>query len=162
MNRPTSPHYIALLVRGLLVLLCFLAVPKLASSEPDVVVDHPSPLTKFRVFSLDGKPARRIFTGLGIKSDNCAVAKVDIAFERGLMTYAVFVPDLPEGDSGQTWKSYSSGGSDGTTILVGEKDCVVRIRIERATDLMVYDTRFDDRERIKEIREKIKKEREAQ
>jgi hypothetical protein len=118
-------------------------------------------LSKFRAFSLDGSPARRIFSGLGIRNENCAVARVDIAFERGLMTYAVFLPDLPEGDSGQTWKS-SSGGSDGTTILLGEKDCVVRIRIERATDLMVYDTRFDDRERTNKIREKIRQEREAQ
>lgn len=161
MNHPTSQHCTTLLVRGLMVLLCALAVPRLASGESDVAVDHPSPMSKFRVFSLDGSPARRIFTGLGTRSDNCAVAKVDIAFERGLMTYAVFVPDLPEGDSGQTWKSYS-GGSDGTTILIGEKDCVVRIRIERATDLMVYDTRFDDRERAKQFREKIRKEREAQ
>jgi hypothetical protein len=85
---------------------------------------------------------------------------VDIAFERSLMTYEVFLPDLPEGDSGQTWKSYS-GGSDGTTILIGENDCVVRIRIERATDLMVYDTRFGDRERIEQIREKIRQRHEA-
>ena len=161
MSHPTSPHYITLIVRGLLVLLCALAVPRLASGESNVAVDHPSPLTKFRAFSLEGKPARRIFTGIGVKSDNCPVAKVDIAFERGLMTYAIFLPDLPEGDSGQTWKSYS-GGPDGTTILVGEKDCVVRIRIERATDLGVYDPRLGDRESAKEFRERIKKEREAQ
>jgi hypothetical protein len=161
MSHPTSQHYITLLVRGLLVLLCVLAVPRFASSESGAASDHPSPLSKFRAFSLDGSPARRIFSGLGIRNENCAVARVDIAFERGLMTYAVFLPDLPEGDSGQTWKS-SSGGSDGTTILLGEKDCVVRIRIERATDLMVYDTRFDDRERTKQIREKIRQEREAQ
>jgi hypothetical protein len=118
-------------------------------------------LSKFRAFSLDGSPARRIFSGLGIRNENCAVARVDIAFERGLMTYAVFLPDLPEGDSGQTWKS-SSGGPDGTTILIGEEDCVVRIRIERATDLGVYDPRLGDRERAREFRERIKKEREAQ
>lgn len=153
---PTSPHYIALLVRGLLVLLCVLAVPRFASSESSAASDHPSPLSKFRVFSLDGSPARRIFAGLGVRSDNCAVAKVDIAFERGLMTYAVFLPALPEGDSGQTWKSHSAG-SDGTTILVGEKDCVVRIRIERATDLMVYDPRLGE-----SLRDRTKQKREAE
>jgi hypothetical protein len=161
MSHPTSQHYITLLVRGLLVLLCVLAVPRFASSESGAASDHPSPLSKFRAFSLDGSPARRIFSGLGIRNENCAVARVDIAFERGLMTYAVFLPDLPEGDSGQTWKS-SSGGPDGTTILIGEEDCVVRIRIERATDLGVYDPRLGDRERAREFRERIKKEREAQ
>jgi hypothetical protein len=160
MNRPTSPHYGVILIRGLLVLLCVLAVPRFASSESGAAPDHPSPLSKFRVFSLDGSPATRVFSGLGTRSDNCAVARVDIAFERGLMTYEVFLPDLPEGDSGPTWKSHS-GGSDGTTILIGENDCVVRIRIERATDLMVYDTRFGDRERIEQIREKIRQRHEA-
>ena len=117
---------------------------------------------KFRAFSLEGNPARRIFTGgMGPGSNDCAVARIDIAFERGLMTYAVFLPNLPEGDAGQTWKSHSAG-SDGTTILLGEKDCVVRIRIERATDVGAYDPRLGDRERAKQFREKIKKEREAQ
>ena len=161
MNRPTSQRRTTLLVRGLLVLLCILAVPRLAAGESDVAADHPSPLRHFRVFSLDGKPARHIFTGIGSRSENCAVARVDIAFERGLMAYAIFLPALKEGDSGQTWKSYA-GGPDGTTILIGEKDCVVRIRIELATDLMVYDSRLGDRERNEQIRERIRQEREAQ
>jgi hypothetical protein len=157
MKRPTSRHGI---VRGLLVLLCILAAPRLAAGESDVVKDDPNPSSDFRVFSLDGKPARHIFTGIGMGGENCAVARVDIAFERGMMAYGVFLPVLKEGDSGQTWKSYA-GGPDGTTILIGEKDCVVRIRIELAKDLMVYDPRLGDRERIDQIRERIRKEREA-
>jgi hypothetical protein len=119
-------------------------------------------LSKYRALSLEGKPARRIFTTIGPPaSDNCAVARVDIAFERALMSFAVFLPDLPEGESGQTWKGHL-GGANGTTILIGEEDCVIRIRIERATDLGVYDPRLADRERDEQRRRKIREQREAQ
>jgi hypothetical protein len=161
MSRPTSQHCIRLLVRGFLVLLCALAVPKLASSEPDIAPGHPDIFKKYKLLGLDDfdRPRRRFVSRVAPETDGCPTARIDIALERGLLSYSIFLPDLPEGEAGQSAKH---GGGDGTTMLIGEKDCVIRIRVERATDLMVYDPRLGDRERIKEIREKMKKEREAQ
>ena len=82
-----------------------------------------------------------------------------MALERGLLSYSIFLPALPEGDAGQIARH--GGTENTTTMLLGEKDCVIRIRIERATDLIVYDPRLGDRERIDQIRERIRKEREA-
>jgi hypothetical protein len=160
MSHTSSQLCIRLFMQGLLVLLCALAVPRLASSETDIVPSHPNLLKKYRLLGLEDfdRPRRRFVSRVAPETDGCPTARIDIALERGLLSYSIFLPDLPEGEAGQ---SADHGGGDGTTMLVGEKDCVIRIRIERATDLNVYDLRLGDRERIKEIREKMKKEREA-
>jgi hypothetical protein len=162
MIRPTNQYGTTLLVRGLLVLLCALAVPKLASSEPDVAADHQDILKKYRLLGLDDfdRPRRRFISRVAPDSNGCPVARIDMALERGLLSYSIFLADLPEGEAGQSAKH--GGGGYGTTMLIGEKDCVIRIRIERATDLGVYDTRLGDRESAKQLRERLKKEREAQ
>lgn len=153
MDRLTGRHCITLLVRGLLVLLCALAVPRLASSEPDVASDHLDVLKKYRLLGLDGfdRPRRRFMSRVAPENAGCPVARIDMALERGLLSYSIFLPDLPEGEAGQSAKH---GGAHGTTMLIGEKDCVIRIRIEHATDLIVYDSAPGKglRERIKQKR----------
>ena len=146
---------IRLLMRGLLVLLCALAVPRLASSETDIAPSHPNLLKKYRLLGLEDfdRPRRRIVSRVAPESDGCATARIDMALERGLLSYSIFLPVLPEGDTGQTARH---GGGDGTTMLLGEKDCVIRIRIERATDLMVYDPDLG-----KGLRDAVKQNREA-
>jgi len=156
MSRPTSQHFIALLVRGLLVLLCALAVPRLASSESDVASDHPDIFKKYRLLGLDDfdRPRRRFVSGIAPESDGCPTARIDIAVERGLLSYSIFFPDIPEGGAGQFARH---GGGNGTTMLLGEKDCIIRIRIEHATDLGVYDPRLG-----KGLRDAIEQKRGAQ
>lgn len=161
MRHISSVLCIRLLVRGLLVLLCALAVPRLASSESDIASDHPDIFKKYRLLGLDDfdRPRRRFVSRLAPESAGCPIARIDMSLERGLLSYSIFLPDLPEGEAGQSAKH---GGRYGTTMLIGEKDCVIRIRIERATDLGVYDPQLGDREGIKEIRERIRQERGAQ
>jgi hypothetical protein len=161
MNRPTNQHCIALLVRGLLVLLCALAVPRSSLSEPDVAADRHDMFKKYRLLGLDDfdRPRRRFVSRVAPETNGCPTARIDMALERGLMSFSIFMPDLPEGEAGQFARH---GGRDGTTMLIGEKDCIVRIRIEHATDLMVYEPGFVDRERIEQLREKVRKERGGQ
>jgi hypothetical protein len=156
MSRLTSRHCIALLVRGLLVLLCALAVPRLASSESDVASDHQDIFKKYKLLGLDDfdRPRRRVMSRVAPESDGCPVARIDMALERGLLSYSIFLPKLPEGETGQFAKH---GGNYGITMLIGEKDCIIRIRIEQATDLKVYDPNLG-----KGLREVIKQKRGAQ
>ena len=138
-------------------MLCVLAIPRLASSEPDLTADHQDFLKKFRLLGLDDidRPRRRFISRLAPESDGCPVARIDIALERGMLSYSIFLPDLPEGETGQFARSASAG--PGTTMLIGEKDCIIRIRIEQATDLGAYDPRLG-----KGLRDAIKQKRRAQ
>jgi len=77
-----------------------------------------------------------------------------MALERGLLSYSIFLPNLPKEEAGQFAKH---GGARGITMLIGEKDCIIRIRIERATDLDVYDPRLGE-----SLREAIEKKGAAQ
>ena len=149
MSRPTSQHCIALFVRGLLVLLCALAVPRLASSEPDVAPGHPDIFKKYRLLGLDDfeRPKRRVVSRIAPESDGCPVARIDIALERGLLSHSVFLPDK------DAWHSAKSGGGDSTTIFVRENNCLIRIHIERATDWGAHDPQLKDREKTKQKRE---------
>jgi hypothetical protein len=160
MDRPANRRTI-LFIRGLLVLLCALAIPRLASGEADVATDHQDIFKGYRLLGLDDfdRPRRRFSSRVAPESEGCPTARIDMALERGLLSYSIFLPALPEGDTGQIARH---GGTDNTTtMLLGEKDCVIRIRIERATDLIVYDPRLGDRERTDQIRDRIRKEREA-
>lgn len=132
MDHRSNAHYGRLLIRGFLVLLCLLAVPKLVSGEPDATPDQATPSSK-KAKGGSHQPLRfssRLFPD----GNDCAVAKVDLWLQRGNVTYAVFLP----GESPAQVSRSVPGGADGTTILVGEKDCLVRIRIERASDASIY------------------------
>lgn len=125
---------IRLAIRGLLVLMCAFGIPKLASGEPDVVTQQNLSSKKAKVTPGGGHPMR-MTSRLFPDGDDCAVAKVDIWLQRGAVTYSIF---LAGQRTAQLSRSFA-GGADGTTMLIGEKDCLVRVRIERATDATVYD-----------------------
>jgi hypothetical protein len=139
-------------IRALLAASCVFVIPKLALSEPDTPgnqQDVSSKGAKRDPFVGGGRPLR-MTSRLFPDGDDCAVAKVDIWLQRGAMTYSIFLA----GDSPAQVSRTSSGGPDGTTLLIGEKDCVVRIRIERATDASAYDW-----DQVKRLRDAVKKAR---
>jgi hypothetical protein len=134
MDRPANRRTL-LFVRALLVLLCLFAVPELVSGEPDISADQAAPSSKNKRPTGRSALPMRVSSRLFPDGDDCAVAKVDIWLQRGNVTYSTFLP----GKSPAQISRSNAGGWYGTTILLGEKDCLVRIRIERADDASVYD-----------------------
>ena len=146
MDRPANRRTI-LFIRGSLVLLCLFAVPDLVSGEPDSTADQAAPSSKNAKASPGGALPMRVTSRLFPDGDDCAVAKVDIWLQRGDVTYSTFLA----GKSPAQISRSNAGGPDGTTILIGEKDCLVRIRIERASDASVYDW-----DQVKHLRDAVK------
>jgi hypothetical protein len=150
MDSPRNMRSTSLLIRAMFAALCVLVIPKLALGEPDAPGHQQT---------ISGKPSKRdpfigggrpmhLTSRLFPDSDDCAVAKVDIWLQRGLVTYSTFVAGK---SPAQVSRSFS-GGADGTTVLIGEKDCLVRVRIERATDASVYDW-----DQVKRLRDAVEK-----
>lgn len=69
-------------------------------------------------------PPMHVTTPLYPRNDACGEAKLDIWLNRGMLSYSLFSP--------RTGAVRVISGTDGATILIGEGDCVVRVRIERA------------------------------
>jgi hypothetical protein len=57
-------------------------------------------------------------------SKDCASAKLDIWVQYGTMTYTAFTPE-----SDRRFKALV-GGTAGTTMLIGDNECLIRVRIE--------------------------------
>ena len=127
-------------------------------AKPDVASDHQDVPKKYRLLGLDDfdRPRRRFMSRVAPESDGCPVARIDIGAERGLLSYSIFLPYLPEGDAGQSAKH---GGGDGDkTMLIGEKDCVTsESALSEQQILNVYDPDLG-----KNLRERIKQKRGAQ
>jgi hypothetical protein len=108
--------------RGLLILLCAFAVPKLASSEADAPTDRD--IISSKRPKAVGHPApasSRMFP----ENNDCATAKLDLWLRRGTVTHSVFLPD------GRLHYRALMGGAEGTTtMLIGGKDCLIRVRIQ--------------------------------
>ena len=119
MGHPPRLRFIRLAVRGLLILLCVFVVPKLASSEADAPTDQDSKRPK-RIYQ-GGGYAQRLSMPFHRESNDCAVAKLDIWLLHGWVTHAVSPPDAGI----RTW-----AGEKGTTMILGGKDCLIRVRIE--------------------------------
>ena len=83
-------HCIRLLIRGLLMLLCILSVPRLASSDPGTTAPNEELSPKRpKVFHQGaGYPAPSSVRMLR-DSDDCATAKLDIWLKQGMMTYTI-------------------------------------------------------------------------
>jgi len=123
MGHPPRLRFTRLAIRGLLMLLCVFAVPKLASSEADTPADQDA---------ASSKRPKRIYHGGGFtrslsmpfyqENTDCAVAKLDIWLLHGWVTQAVSPPDAG-------WRTQT--GEKGTTMIFGGKDCLIRVRIER-------------------------------
>ena len=122
MGHPPTLRFIRLAIRGLLILLCVFAIPKLASSGADTPTDQDV---------VSKKGPKRIPQGNGFarslsmpfyrENSDCAVAKLDIWLLHGWVTHAVSPPDAG-------WRTHT--GEKGTTMIFGGKDCLVRVRIE--------------------------------
>jgi hypothetical protein len=113
-----------LAIRGLLALLCVFAIPKLASSEADTSTDLNAFLDKrpkviHQGVSSPGRTSSRLFQ----ENSDCAVAKLDIWLQHGTVTHSASLPD-----GGLNFRSVV--GEKRTTMLIGGKDCLIRVRIE--------------------------------
>ena len=88
MGHPPRLHCIRLAVRGLLILLCVFAVPKLASSETDTLTDPryrlgaSGPRSFIRASAIRDSTSLRLFP----ENKDCAMAKLDIWLQRGMVT----------------------------------------------------------------------------
>jgi hypothetical protein len=111
--------------RGLLILLCVFVVPQLASSEADTSTDLNTFLNKRPKLIHQGvsNPERTSWR-MFLENSDCAVAKLDIWLQNGAATYSASLPD-----GGLNFRSVV-GAKGITTMLIGGKDCLIRVRIE--------------------------------
>ena len=75
-----------------------------------------------------GNAPMRVTSRLFSNNDDCATAKLDVWLERGVLTYTLFNPGKPR--PAHTADFADEPGS--ITMLIGEQNCRVRVRIERA------------------------------
>lgn len=125
MDHTSNARYGRLLVRGMLILLCVCAIPKLASSEIDQPTDqHNAPTKQQKALPRYVRRPTGASSRMLRDSKDCAAAKLDVWIQSGTMTYTVFLPD-----SELRFKALV-GGTEGTTMLIGEKECLIRVRIQ--------------------------------
>ncbi|HZO44620.1 MAG TPA: hypothetical protein VFB68_01950 [Xanthobacteraceae bacterium] len=112
-------------IRGLLILLCLFAIPKLAFSEADTSTDLNTFVNKrpkvihHGVSNPEGTSWR-----LYLANGDCTAAKLDIWLQNGAASYSASLPD-----GGLNFRS-AVGARGITTMLIGGKDCLIRVRIE--------------------------------
>lgn len=121
MNHRPSLRFITPTIRGLLILVSVLAIPKLASSEADTDQDAISSKQLKVIHQGGGYPQLRSLR-LFAENKDCAVAKLDIWLQHGTMTYSAS-PDLSRFRTAQSKNAT-------TTMLIGGKDCLIRVRIQ--------------------------------
>ena len=117
---------ISLFLGGALATAGAFTVPRYASSEPaEGGVAHGAIVYDQKTPSVLGPTHRslRLFP----VNDDCAAAKLDIWINRGFLTYSLF----NDPDAGAP-PAESADETAKTTMLIGGKDCQVRIVIERA------------------------------
>jgi hypothetical protein len=134
MSRPTSQHYIALLVRALLILLCVFAIPKLASSEGEALTDQDIAWSQRPKVTHEGV-GHSASTSLRLFAENkdCAVVKLDIWLQRGTVTHSASLSD-------GAVNFRTAGGEKGRTMIIGGRDCRIRVRIEAVpADTSIFD-----------------------
>jgi hypothetical protein len=125
---------VSLVLRGLLILLCVFAVPKLASSEGEALTDQDiawSQRSKARHEGIlhPGGTSLRLFA----ENNDCATVKVDIWLQRGTVTHSASLSD-------RSVIFRTTGGEKGRTMIIGGKDCRIRVRIEAVpADTSVFD-----------------------
>jgi hypothetical protein len=125
MDHRSNARYGRLFIRGILILLCVIAIPKLATSEIDQPADqHNAPTNQKNAIPRYVRRPTGWSSRISPDSKDCAAAKLDIWFQYGTMTYTVFMPE-PD----LRFKA-SVGGMEGTTMLIGEKECLIRVRVE--------------------------------
>ena len=144
MSKLPNLRDIGLVLAGVLVGACLFSVPKQASSalrEGDAVQgaiiiekdrtnrlerrpDNPEGWGGVTRYSSYYRPSR-VSSRLFADHDDCGAVKLDVWLNSGLLTYSLF----PEVDAPAAESTDVPGK---TTMLIGRKDCQVRIVIERA------------------------------
>jgi hypothetical protein len=131
-NRPKNLRYFTFLICAVLAVAGVLVISSPTLSEPGAGV--PSQEKGGKPVQPIGTPGNRppgsSWSRFYPPGDDCAEAKVDIWLARGVATYSLFVPGA--GTGGQRAITHVGGGEGATTILVGAKDCLISIRVERA------------------------------
>jgi hypothetical protein len=145
MSKLRNLRDIGLVLGGVLVGACLLSIPKQASSafrEGDAIMgaviiekdrqtrmdsrpDNPEGwggITRFSSYYRPSRVSSRLFPN----HDDCAAVKLDVWLNSGLLTYSHF---NSEADASPTARTDDPGK---TTMLLGGKNCQVRIVIERA------------------------------
>jgi hypothetical protein len=128
MSHSRSLRAIGLFLGGVLATVGLFAAPKYASSasregeavQGAIVYEQKTP-------SASG-PAHRS-SRLFPANDDCAAVKLDVWINRGFLTYALF----GNPDAGAP-PAESADVSGKTTMLIGGKNCRVRVVIERVDD----------------------------
>ena len=134
MVHPPRLRFIKLAVRGLLILLCVFAVPKLASSEGEALTDQDI-LWSQRPKVIHEGVDHPVGTSLRLLAENkdCATAKLDIWLQRGTVTHSASLSD-------RSVIFRTAGGEKGRTMIIGGKDCRIRVRIEAVpADTSIFD-----------------------
>jgi hypothetical protein len=138
---------LGLVVAGILAGACLFAIPKYASSasrEGDavqgaIIYEPARPEITFQQNNPEGwggmqrVPAElsrgpvRVASRLYPRNDDCAAVKLDVWVDRGLLTYMAF------NDPSVGIQAINTADQPGrSTLLIGGKDCQVRVTIERA------------------------------
>lgn len=118
---------IGLVLGGLLAGLAVSVAPNPASSERGTYqLDNPDGWGGITQVPADDRPMR-VLSRLFPNSDDCAAVKLDVWINRGLLTYSLF--NNPDAGTPPTDTVDEPGR---TTMLIGGKDCLIRVRIERA------------------------------
>jgi hypothetical protein len=126
MGHPQRLRHIRLVIRGLLVLLCIFAIPKLASSEADTPKDQDVISSKRpKVIHQGGGYPVRATSRIFPDNNDCATAKIDLWFQRGAVTHSVSLAN-----EGLHFRGPMRSAEGATTFLVGGKDCLIRVRIQ--------------------------------
>lgn len=128
MRNPEKIRNIGLVLGGLLAVLAASFGSNPASSEDwRHRVDNADGWGGMR-HTRAGNAPMRVTSRLFANNDDCATAKLDVWLERGILTYTLFNPGNPR--AAHTADFIDEPGS--VTILIGEQNCRVRVRIERA------------------------------
>ena len=128
------PPRLRFIIRGLLILLCIFAVPKPASSEGEALTDQDiiasqRPKIVHQGVDNPGNTSLRLFA----ENKDCATAKLDIWLQRGTVTHSASLSD-----GGVNFRT--AGGEKGRTMIIGGRDCRVRVRIEAVpADTSIFD-----------------------
>lgn len=133
MGHPPRLHFIRSAFRVSLILLCVFAVPKLASSEADLTDQDIAWSQRPKVSHEDAGHTASTSLRLFAENKDCAVVKLDIWLQRGTVTHSASLSD-----GGVNFRT--AGGEKGRTMIIGGRDCRIRVRIEAVpADTSIFD-----------------------
>jgi hypothetical protein len=133
MGHPPRLRFIRSAFRVSLILLCVFAVSKLASSEADLTDQDIAWSQRPKVSHEDAGHTASTSLRLFAENKDCAVVKLDIWLQRGTVTHSASLSD-----GGVNFRT--AGGEKGRTMIIGGRDCRIRVRIEAVpADTSIFD-----------------------